>query len=361
MRNLILVLIVLLSTGLMVSTCYSTPVSGYNSYINILPGGKDRQAENFNIIDTAQKKVIASEMSRRQREINFIKPIDVVELTPKYLMIAFEVAYKPSGNSRFSPYPAIYSLLFEQDASFGIIKYSSFFIKWLNKSDVEEYKSASKENFRQLFRHLGVDDCVKTAQSAVQTKTSPQKTKKEITIDAKQIVSGIIPEQFIDPEIARKEDLRDALKNNATRELEKKIAALSMGNSKVDSDAIDSLKTRLAEEKRMRQKLEKRIATLEALLKNVSLNKNVLTFKGVNVRIVNGTNDIRSKGNGSGNLIMGYIQNGSDDQSVTGLLDSLSHKIISVEEQDDRAKTLLPDYGTGDNSEEKSILRFLLN
>ncbi|MBU0994949.1 MAG: hypothetical protein KJ737_20855 [Proteobacteria bacterium] len=362
MKQLFIVLSIFLLSTIIASTSYSVPVSGYNSYINSLPGGKDRQAENFNIIDMAQEEVTTLENKRRLREIKFTRPVNVEELTPKYLMIAFEVAFKPAENSRFSPNPAIYGLLFEQDASYGIKKFTSFFIKWLDKNDIDEYNAATKNDFCSYFMHIGVEDCTIDSKKTEIRKTTVAEKKTPLEINGNQIVSGIVKEKYIDPQIVRKKDLEDVIQKLSPQDLQKTVSLLREENTNLKSNTITSLEKKLTEEKRMREQLEKRISILERLLKNVSLKNNELIFEGINVRIVNGTNSVQ--GDGKGNLIMGYIENSADKEKIANIIGNFSHKVITVEDKVEENKegdaTLLPDYGTKDKAEDMSLIRFLL-
>ena len=360
---LVITLMAALLFGPAMPAVHCKPVNGYNSYINILPGGKNRQAENFNIIDQAQKLIVESENNRRQREIRFIKPIDVESLSSKYLMISFEVSYKPAGNSRFSPDPAIYALLFEQQMSKGITKFTSQFIKWLDSGDVEEYKSANNEIFCKLYRQMGVEDCFPEdlqASTVVEEVPLQAESVSEIEIDAGQIVTGIVKEEFIDAKIARKSDLQRILKETSTEKLEERLTVLDKEKPSGDSRTVDALEKKLSEEKRKREKLEQRIAALERLLKNVSLKNNVLTLNGLNLRIVSGSTSSSGQKNGRGNLILGYIENDANGMAVEDILGNLSHKIVTVEEKGDEDRGhFLPDYGNGKNQDNKSVIKFV--
>jgi len=69
--------------------------------------------------------------------------------------------------------------------------------------------------------------------------------------------------------------------------------------------------------------LEQRVAQLEALLANVSLQGDTLVITGKNLRIVDGTGDTAGEPNGLGNLIVGYNEDANGDAVRTG-----SHNIV---------------------------------
>lgn len=346
-----------------ISPTYGTPVNGYNSYINILPGGKYMQAENFTVIDMAQKEVANLEIKRRGREINFIKPVNVEELTPKYLMIAFEVSFRPAGNSRFSPTPAIYALLFEQKASERITEYTSQYLKWLNSSDIEEYKSANKTLFCELFRHLGVDDCLEAVETNGIRPKKIESNNAFTQISGHQIVSGMVNAKYIDPEIARKKDLDAAVSSlsKETQAIKQSLRNKGAGTAPAPN-AVLLLQNQLAEEKKMRVALEQRIAHLETLLKNVSIKNEEFLIEGLNVHIVNGRDDTYNSGNGKGNLILGYIKNSANEHEISEIINKISHKIITSEDEktgEGEHQTLYPD-GSGNQPEDGSIVNFLV-
>lgn len=59
--------------------------------------------------------------------------------------------------------------------------------------------------------------------------------------------------------------------------------------------------------------LEARVAVLEALLANVTIDGDNLVLTGMNLQVVNGTGDTDGNTNGTGNVIIGYDE--SDDKS----------------------------------------------
>lgn len=94
----------------------SEPVDGYNSYIELLPGGRPKQLANEEIISKAQTEIVRSEALKRERKIRFLRPIDIVRLNPTYIMVSFEVSHTSKFSSRFSKKPAVFSCCLKEMA-----------------------------------------------------------------------------------------------------------------------------------------------------------------------------------------------------------------------------------------------------
>jgi len=77
--------------------------------------------------------------------------------------------------------------------------------------------------------------------------------------------------------------------------------------------------------------LEPRVAALEALLANVSIEGNALVLTGMNLQVVDGTGDTAGTPNGLGNVIIGY------NEATLGQVRTGSHNLIIGREHDYQA------------------------
>jgi hypothetical protein len=330
-------------------------VTGYSSYVSLLPGGKDRQAENFNVIESAQDEVRVLEAEKRNREIKFDRPVDIHFLNDTYTMISFDVFFKPKDNSRFSTNPAIFALLFQGTGRKGLTGYTSKYIRWIGASDIEEYHSSDINDFCSYFRRSGVEDCV----PSMVKRDGPAISQKAMNAD--RITGGVVKEAFIDPSIARKKDVDDRIeKTNAlVEELNEKLRAVLEKNDHLQRQ-VDGQEKELAkfassprdsktpnnappvsipDDKAVQMTqiiktqadyihgLEDKIQSLQNLLEGVSRTRNTLMLSGINLQIVNGTGETTGTDNGTGNLIIGYNEKKPGEPLNLG-----SHKIIVPED-----------------------------
>lgn len=344
------------------------PVTGYSTYVRLLPGGKDKQNSNFNLIASAQEEVRTIEAEKRKREIKFDRPVDIYHLNANYTMISFEVLYRPMENSRFSDNPAIFALLFEGTNNTGLTHYTARYIKWIGSTDIDEYKASQISDFCGYFRRAGVEDCI--PDTGVETPveeavTAKPAAKSQRPIKAKEDIAstGIVKESLIDPAISRKKDVDKVGK--MVGENSKKIDSLSSELKSVKDDAVhmstqikgvdqkvsdlsdlmvqqqkaqavQEVPPSFAQFKALEEKIEnqvgqiqdlnKKIAALEALLQGLSRNGNTLRLTEANLQIVNGTGMTKGINNGTGNLIIGYNEAKSGEP-----LQPTSHQIILPE------------------------------
>lgn len=343
------------------SVAQAEPVTGYSSYIRLLPGGTEKQASNFALITAAQDEVRTLEAEKRRREIKFERPVDIFFLNATYTMISFEVFFRPMENSRFSTHPAIFALLFEGTDMNGIRRYTSRYIKWIGELDLNEYRASQVNDFCDYFRRAGVEDCIPVKGStpsvvaARPAAASPQTVGGAISGD--MISRGLVKESYIDPAIARKKDV-DAQITKQARTIENQGATLkTLQENSADLDgrvaeinrAIDELAVSLAEDNQARKEweagfdpelmkkmaetiaqqeqrihlLSSRLADIQTLLDGVSRTGNTLLFTGTNLQIVNGSGANQGVDNGTGNLIIGYEENRPSKERQ-----SASHEII---------------------------------
>lgn len=332
-------------------------VKGYSSYIQLLPGGKDKQVSNFSLIEKAKEEVRSSEIKMKKRDIKFERPLDIYYLNDKYTMISFEVFFRPLENSRFSTSPAIYGLLFEGANQDGLSSYTSKYVKWIGKSDMDEYRSSDLKDFCGYFRREGIEDCVTAADVVSAPKSAKGKTLvRDGRINADQISSGRVKAEFIDSSIARKKDVERAIETSMGRVDQLRSEITTQGDAlKSLSRDIQGFETKMRympkneqEAKKLQEllmssdekfkkidenmlkhievtkNLEKKLEALVSLLEGVSRNSNTLVISGANLQIVNGTGMTQGDGNGTGNLIIGYNEKKPGEPLQLG-----SHEIIA--------------------------------
>ncbi len=335
------------------------PVKGYTSYIQLLPGGKEKQQSNFSLIDKAKEEVRSQELEKKKRDVKLEKPLDIYTLNSKYIMISFEVFFRPIESSRFSTNPAIYGLLFEGNGKDGLSRYTSRYVKWIGKSDMDDYRAGSVKDFCGYFRRAGVDDCLPDAESDKSSQNQRVVKEKVIVregkISADQISSGRLKAEYIDASIARKKDVEKALESS-TEKIEKMRSELttqgdalkslshdiqafeskineqsqkeSENKKKFDQLALLENRLKLMEENMNKQldltkQLDTRINALTTLFEGVSRNRNTIVISGANLQIVNGTGTTQGEENGSGNLIIGYNEKKPGESLLLG-----SHELI---------------------------------
>ncbi|MBU1172550.1 MAG: hypothetical protein KKD44_23575 [Proteobacteria bacterium] len=354
----------IVSTGTLLALCLGTwamgePVTGYSSYVNLLPGGKDKQSSNFDLITSAQEEVRALESEKRKREIKFDRPVDIHFLSDTYTMISFDVFFRPMENSRFSTNPAVFALLFKGTGRNGLSSYTSRYIKWIGKPDIQEYQDSQINDFCDYFRRAGVEDCF-PGKGGEKAPEDTKKTKTPVVVQAMNgdmISSGIIKSAYIDPAIARKKDVESGLEKNAAiidnlsdeikqirkqsdiidsqiKGMDQKIKHVSTlllqtppaktrddGSPTTDhlKEIEDTLKLQVSEIRDLRQQ----ITALQELLQGFTRNRNTLLLTGANLQIVNGTGESQGHSNGTGNLIIGYNEKKPGEPLQPG-----SHQLI---------------------------------
>jgi prefoldin subunit 5 len=336
------------------------PVKGYSSYIQLLPGGKDKQITNFSLIEKAKEEVRSLEIEKKKRDVKFERPVDIYYLNTKYTMVSFEVFFRPLENSRFSTSPAIYGLLFDSAGQAGLSGYTSRYVKWIGKSDIDEYKSSNVTDFCGYFRRAGVEDCVPSADAARSAAAKALKEKaiaREGRINADQIASGRVKADFIDASIARKKDVDkvvetsmgridqlrseittqgDALKSLSLdiQSYDKKMRYLPQNEQEAKKlqelfkssydEKFKKIEENLTKQIETTKSLETKLETLTKLLEGISRNSNTIVISGANLQIVNGTGMTEGEVNGTGNLIVGYNEKKPGESLQLG-----SHEIIA--------------------------------
>ncbi|WP_300672252.1 hypothetical protein [Desulfoluna sp.] len=287
----------------------SEPVGGYNSYIELLPGGRPKQLANEDIITGAQAEIIRTEAIKRKRKIKFLCPIDIVRLNSTYSMISFKVSHTVKNSSRFSINPAVYSLLFEGNGPSGLKRYAKNYIKWFGPSDIEQYKTSTTSQFCEFFIRSGVEDCLfETKKIAEKKNDRTQRLIAKIRELEKSVTRQSLHAQQLEETIAQYH--LQAQQFEETTEQQRLQA--------------QNLQKTMAHQRLQTQKLETRVNALHALLEGVSRGKNEILFSGINLHIVNGTGSTHDKVNGTGNLIVGYNEKKQGEN-----LQMESHEIIS--------------------------------
>ncbi|MFA6008772.1 MAG: hypothetical protein WC799_02230 [Desulfobacteraceae bacterium] len=336
------------------------PVKGYSSYIQLLPGGKDKQVTNFSLIEKAKEEVRSLEIEKKKRDVKFERPVDIYYLNAKYTMVSFEVFFRPLENSRFSTSPTIYGLLFESAGQAGLSGYTSRYVKWIGKSDIDEYKSSNVKDFCVYFRRAGVEDCVPSVDAARSAAAKAVKGKtivREGRINADQIASGRVKADFIDASIARKKDVDKAVETSMGRidqlrseittqgdalkslsfdiqSFEKKMKYLPQNDQEAKKlqdlfkssydEKFKKIEENLTKQIETTKRFETKLETLITLLEGISRNSNTIVISGANLQIVNGTGMTQGEGNGTGNLIVGYNEKKPGEPLQMG-----SHEIIA--------------------------------
>jgi len=336
------------------------PVKGYSSYIQLLPGGKDKQISNFSLIEKAKEEVRSLEIEKKKRDVKFERPVDIYYLNTKYTMVSFEVFFRPLENSRFSTSPAIYGLLFDSEGQAGLSGYTSRYVKWIGKSDIDEYKSSNVKDFCGYFRRIGVEDCVPSAEAARSAAAKAVKGKaiaREGRINADQIASGRVKADFIDASIARKKDVDKAVETSMGRidqlrsevttqgdalkslsldiqSFDKKMRYLPQNEQEAKKlqelfkssydEKFKKIEENLTKQIETTKNLESKLETLTKLLEGISRNSNTIVISGANLQIVNGTGMTEGEVNGTGNLIVGYNEKKPGEPLQLG-----SHEIIA--------------------------------
>lgn len=337
------------------------PVTGYSSYIRLLPGGTEKQASNFALITAAQDEVRTLEAEKRRREIKFERPVDIFFLNATYTMVSFEVFFRPMENSRFSTHPAIFALLFEGTDANGIRRYTSRYIKWIGELDLEEYRASQITDFCDYFRRAGVEDCIPvkgatpTAVAARPAAAPPATVGGAISGD--MISRGMVKEAYIDPVLVRKKefDAQMAKQGKTIESLDATVKTLQGNTAEMDGRVaeinrkIDELSVSMAEDHQARKEweasfdpelvkkmaetmaqqeqrirlLNSQLADLQTLLDGVSRTGDTLLLTGTNLQIVNGSGANHGADNGTGNLIIGY-----EESRPSRERQSASHEII---------------------------------
>jgi hypothetical protein len=250
-----------------------------------IPGS---HAENPETIDRALKSVVKMQEMREGRSVTMGKPRDVLVLNPRFISMSFEAGVKKVGSPKAKSIPAIYALLFEKDAKNALSFYKNIFLIWIGEKDVEDYKTVKADKLCEYYRDKG-------AEYVFLDKNSDAVKPEEVVINASQIKSGIISEQFIDSSITRDSEMREALEGYVKKEVEK---------TKVNNEESTKI-----------QQLEARIKKLESLLANVSRSGSDIVFSNVNVVIQNGSGSV-ARTNGTGNLVVGYDDPGSGSHNI---------------------------------------------
>jgi uncharacterized coiled-coil protein SlyX len=332
---------------------FSEPVTGYNSYIQLLPGGRTNQANNFNVISEAQTAVTKLEYIKRGREIKFIAPKEIDVISDKYIVITYSIAYKPKRNSKYSSDPAIFVLLFTKDQNNGLKDYAGY-LKWIGSKDIESFNKSSLDDICSFFRKTGASDCFyqgekKREISSTEIAVAPVEmnelqnslVKKE---DFENVLKNISEKtshqaktddsrfQELSDRLTSLENAdtksRTALKSNTSlldtsiSKIEERLATLESRNAglvsqidklsdssskpqDIESPLTRKLSTEIEKLKQQNKELKNLLVSITSLLNGVSRKGKTIEFSGINVLINNGegTNDVE---NGKGNLIVGY-------------------------------------------------------
>lgn len=349
----------------------SKPVKGYNSYIELLPGGKQTQMINFDVINRGQSQVIKIEKEKRSREIKFNRPVDVFDLSSKYFMIAFDISYKPSGNSRFSANPAIFSLIFEKNGTTSLKKYAGSYIKWIGAHDIENYGSSGIPEFCEYFRRTGVEDCIPDQLNVEKKSEARLQSKKKSSAKTQMNEPTLVRKKEFDRVITEKENKIEKLsfiidRQNETmtlltgriKSLENKEAVSPSSNDAKDNivtageinilkERLTSLQKELAAQSLYTKELEKEVLSFTSLLNGVTRSNNDLIFNGINLQIVNGLGSTDGQVNGTGNLIVGYNEKKPGENLKTGShkiiapdLEMISHKIKTIPESSEKGESV---------------------
>lgn len=335
--SLLICFIIFASLAFFVLPAASEPVGGYNSYIELLPGGRPTQLANEEIISGAQAEIVRIEAIKRDRKIKFIRPIDIVRLNSTYSMISFEVSHTSKYSSRFSKNPAIFSLLFEGNDPSGLKRYAKNYIKWVGPSDIEQYNKSTTSKFCEIFIRSGVEDCVFEPKKVAEkkkdrTKSLRDKIKKLEKSATRQSLHAQKLEETIAQYHLQAQQLEEstAQQQLQAQQLEETITQQRLQTKQLE-EAIaqqrlqaQQLQEKMAQQLLQTQKLETMVSALQALLKGVSRGKNEILFSGINLHIVNGTGSTHDNVNGTGNLIVGY-----NEKKPGEPLQMESHEIIS--------------------------------
>lgn len=266
-------------------------VTSYNHlYAMLVTEGASQKDEIRDIIEEAQKQAIINQ--KRFKKVTFGNPLEVQFLNSYYISISFQATLFTTS----LPQEAIFTLLFVRKGSDNLM-YQDEYLLWIGRKDLAAYSKLDKKGMCQHFQELtGKDVCVEAIQTAKSAAPSVPRHSHRMT----DIHLGIIKDANIDQSIARTNWVQSELRGKAdVGHTHKEFSTLNKAGKSAGNAEVASLQVQVAQ-------LEQTVAQLKSLLNGVSRKGNDITFKSVNVHIVNGTGKTDGPVNGLGNLIVGY-------------------------------------------------------
>ncbi|MGM0417509.1 MAG: hypothetical protein ACQEQS_02190, partial [Thermodesulfobacteriota bacterium] len=247
------------------------------------------------------KQVAKENEKKKKRDITFKNPHKFIDLSDKYSVVAYSSQFD-SGEK------AVVGFLVIKNNNTIEIPSSVPYLIWRGETDIKSFNSITEDVVSRYFREMGIKDVYPIYSQMRLREKIDSKAGKKHEHSGSDITGGVVSEQFIDQSITRDSELKEALSKKAdismvlNTEQKKKTET-----EKADSDKVAKLESKIDE-------LENRLAKLENLLTGVARTNKNIYFKDVNLHVVNGTGSTQS-GNSTGNLIVGYNENGKAEGS----------------------------------------------
>ena len=231
---------------------------------------------------------VSGRQAKKGRTLQSGELRDLFELNEKYVALSRFVTIKPDT-------PAISVALFEQKGRKLAIARDHPYLFFVGMEDLSTYEAADEGTICELFREMGVRDCILSMTPRRLTRLLETKADADHVHAVTDLV-GTIPEHRIDGKIARKRDLERLATKEEIASISARIGTVvpvvpaggGAGESRASASRIAAL--------------EKRIHQLESLLAGVVRNGNSLEFNGLNLVIDGGT---EAGERGLGNLVIG--------------------------------------------------------
>ncbi|MBF0099726.1 MAG: hypothetical protein HQK77_02350 [Desulfobacterales bacterium] len=316
-----------------VSGAFSEKINGYSELDKILQQS-GINTDNYKTEIENIKLSVKDQFARKRKEVSFDKPIEIIPISPKYISISIEAKVKLEGATAAQEKKSVITVLMERSLTNNLEAVT--FLAWSGEKDMKEYESLNVEKLCQYYReYRKVEDCYPTKQVATETKDAPKQDKAKsgfFTISADSISSGTIKADYIDPVIARDNEVDEKVKAVSStvytkeyvdklNERIQKLETILMGSVQTTKDQLSnvtSLNTRIEKMEASITKLEQalskmdkqmaQIAQIDSLLKGVSRQGDDIIFSRVNIKLNNGSGKSEGSGNGLGNLVLGYNQ-----------------------------------------------------
>jgi hypothetical protein len=247
------------------------------------------------------KQVAKENEKKKKRDITFKNPYKFIDLSDKYSVVAYSSQFD-SGED------AVVGFLVVKNNNTIEIPSSVPYLIWRGQADINAFDSITEDVVSRYFREMGIKDVYPIySQMRLREKIDSKADIKHIH-SGSDITQGIVAEKFIDQSITRDSELKEALSKKADISMVLNAEQKQKNQAeKVDSGKVANLESRINE-------LENKIARLENLLSGVVRKNREIYFNNVNLHVVNGTGNTES-GNATGNLIVGYNENGKTEGS----------------------------------------------
>ncbi len=244
------------------------------------------------------KNIVIKQEARKKRKLSFGKPVKFFDLSNKYCVLAYSANVNDEE-------PAIVAFLIIKTPENLEIPETTPYLIWKGKADLKSFDSVSENIIAKYFRGMGINDLYSVYSQDKLRKEINSKADKIHFHKGEDIRSGMIDEKYIDPSITRDSELKEALSKKADISVVAsfKQEPKSSGDAQTYSLKIQQMQMQIDE-------LTKQVKRLQYILKGVGRKKNEIYFRNVNIRVLNGTGKTDSV-NGTGNIIIGYNENGS--------------------------------------------------